>query len=270
MSPEKLREQFTACHSRVERSREHFQTLTDELGAAWTEFDRGELHSIVEEVDIASGYSIQRLRIVKHFPLARWGILVDIVHEARSALDNLIEVLNFRSKGHATTGTAFPICKDKKGFQKKGKPKMGSVGDEAAEIVESLQPYHRGDQYALHPLWILHALWNRDKHRQQMLAIVVAHTDDIGLQWRATSGTATMSRPHIVAPQSFPFEDGAEVCRVLIERRSPNAEVFVNATYTLQVAIGEGQPAALHAITPVLGGCIDSVEQAFLKFSKFF
>lgn len=40
------------------------------------------------------------------------------------------------------------------------------MSDEAKAVVESLQPYHRGENWAIDPLWLLHVLSNIDKHRR--------------------------------------------------------------------------------------------------------
>lgn len=37
--------------------------------------------------------------------------------------------------------------------------------DEVTALIKSLQPYHAGDRYKFHPLWVLNHLWNVDKHR---------------------------------------------------------------------------------------------------------
>lgn len=37
--------------------------------------------------------------------------------------------------------------------------------DEVTALIKSLQPYHAGDRYKSHHLWMLNHLWNVDKHR---------------------------------------------------------------------------------------------------------
>lgn len=37
--------------------------------------------------------------------------------------------------------------------------------DEVTALIKSFQPYHAGDRYKVHPLWVLNHLWNVDKHR---------------------------------------------------------------------------------------------------------
>jgi hypothetical protein len=37
--------------------------------------------------------------------------------------------------------------------------------DEVTALIKSFQPYHAGDRYKFHYLWVLNHLWNIDKHR---------------------------------------------------------------------------------------------------------
>jgi len=70
--------------------------------------------------------------------------------------------------------TGFPILSDtdKKGRFGRGshkwisaKPKVVGIDPDAQAVIESLQPYHRGNAYDTDPLWRLSELNNIDKHR---------------------------------------------------------------------------------------------------------
>ncbi len=43
------------------------------------------------------------------------------------------------------------------------------VDPSAHAVIESVQPYKRGDDFRSHPLWVLHELSNLDKHRLVLL-----------------------------------------------------------------------------------------------------
>jgi hypothetical protein len=61
--------------------------------------------------------------------------------------------------------TEFPIYKDlTEQSVRDVRRKIQDIPPEAAALIEQLQPYNQGENAVDHPLWILHALWNTDKH----------------------------------------------------------------------------------------------------------
>jgi hypothetical protein len=80
----------------------------------------------------------------------------------RSGLDQLAWLLARLHVSCPHRKTSFPI---------RGDPKSGfgdTVKDmlpDAVKLIESLQPYHRGERFKDHPLWILNRLCTIDKHR---------------------------------------------------------------------------------------------------------
>ncbi len=107
----------------------------------------------------------------------RWGAIIgEIVHDFRSALDNLVWQLVKLNEREPDGGHSFPILEDEpsKGFavqmrrewtDRRGRVHHGplfGVGDDALAIIEACQPYKRDDGILL---LRLHALWNIDKHR---------------------------------------------------------------------------------------------------------
>ena len=94
----------------------------------------------------------------------------DFVHNVRSALDHLATALVLENEGTPSEDwpfTHFPICEDR--LTEKGRERsvtvVGGISDEAAFLLDTLQPYQRVDDPTLHPLWLLNRLWNVDKHR---------------------------------------------------------------------------------------------------------
>jgi hypothetical protein len=114
-----------------------------------------------------------------------WSELVsDAVHGLRSALDHLAFALNEKGYADAHNGaglpakdanaSAFPIFGNE---SNEGKPMDGEhafrsdiaryrhIPAGALRAIEELQPYKRGDDFRLDPLWAIHALSRVDKHR---------------------------------------------------------------------------------------------------------
>lgn len=116
----------------------------------------------------------------------RWGaVLGEIVHDFRSALDNLVWQLVLLNGGVPDEAHNFPVrakpsasgftiemrrqWTDKRGALRHG-PLFG-VSDDAANIVETSQPYNGGRALLLQRL---HGFWNLDKHRHLAPVSVVA------------------------------------------------------------------------------------------------
>ncbi len=281
--PHPLSVRFDGCVARIGRSREHLKTLTDEIASIEAAARRGDIHSVTGDKDSVPGYDISRLKILKPLPLARWGILVgDVVHQARAALDNLIELLNIREMGHPLPKTYFPVYKDRDTYlygalRKNGKrsgpgfQKAGKVGRDAAALIESFQPYHRGDDYVRDPLWVLHGLWIMDKHHNTAIVAIGARVDDARPLFRTTDGgpITVYGMPEIIAPRSFPIEDGAEIVRIRI-RHGPNTEVAVEHDITLGILLGEGQPGERSYLISKLHECIKRADEILGAFAPFF
>jgi len=51
--------------------------------------------------------------------------------------------------------------------------KVGGIAPVARTIVEGLQPYRRGQNFASHPLWVLHELSRIDKHRLPHVVLMI-------------------------------------------------------------------------------------------------
>jgi hypothetical protein len=243
--------------------------LTEEILAVEEACVRGEMYGIAGDYDSESGYEIHRLKELKPIPFTRWGILVgDVVHQARAALDNLVELLNIRETGHPLRKTEFPICSTKTAYLK-GFKKAGNVGTKALALIESFQPYHRGDAYVSDPFWILHGLWNMDKHRNTAIVASLGQTVSVTPKFRATAGTVTVGRQEIVYPEFFPHEDGTEIGRFRIERSS-TTEVYMEHALTLHIKLGDGQPGAGGYVTTTLRECVGHAAESLSKFEEFF
>jgi len=102
-------------------------------------------------------------------PPARFGILAaDVFQTLRASLDYLaweLALLN-TSDGFPYDQTEFPICKDwDSNAQRRFNEVTRSLAQDARDEIQALQPYHRGNSYKSHPLWVLHFFCNIAKHR---------------------------------------------------------------------------------------------------------
>ncbi len=140
----------------------------------------GEKHyEVSEKVNSEAGTYIFRVKPILAPPGTEWGILLgEIVHNLRSALDNLAWQLALLTKESPYRYTCFPIYKDDTDQARRDITRiLQDVSIEAQDIIKELQPYHSGDSAKDHALWILHGLWNTDKHK--IIPLV-----PFGLSWK--------------------------------------------------------------------------------------
>jgi hypothetical protein len=145
---------------KTSRAKEHLETLRQELRV----FYESKPYEFVGEDDVKN----QRYRIkpdIKPTPDKIPLIVGDIFYNLRSSLDQLVWYLAKLTVPYPEK-TAFPILEtpDIPLFQRR----TVGVPTEALAIIESLQPYNRGDIAAIksHLLWRLNRICNIDKHRR--------------------------------------------------------------------------------------------------------
>jgi hypothetical protein len=145
---------------KIARAREHLEVLKKEIVA----FIKSDAH--VVRLDEHSD-NVRLIFGLDAPPPARLSVLIgDVVHNARSALDHLANDL-VRADGNTPhSRCAFPVFDTKVGFEKHGLPLIAGMNPDALCAIRWLQPYHSGIEFRMHFLWILHYLWNTDKHRQ--------------------------------------------------------------------------------------------------------
>jgi hypothetical protein len=96
--------------------------------------------------------------------------LVEIVYQARSALDQLFRQLIIDSE-HTLWKGGYPIRSDRDEYLRKGKGGRSNrerllkgVASRHRRIIDSVQPFQRGGMAARDPLAVLNTISNRDKH----------------------------------------------------------------------------------------------------------
>lgn len=108
---------------------------------------------------------------VQERPPTAWSVIIgDCLQNARAALEHLAWQLAYPEYGGSgpTRGTSFPILDQRPRSWRL----VEGVGNAANEVFECLQPYQRGADAQLDPLWILNELARVDRH--QVLHVVVA------------------------------------------------------------------------------------------------
>ncbi len=219
------------------------------LRAKTSQFLREQLHPhrTYTEPDPESDKHIVRVHLDRH-PAVRWGVYIgDIVHNLRSALDHIAWQLA-ALEGPPPGQTEFPIFADESRFRtidKKGDPgrrsglyKMVGIGDCGKALIEWAQPYHRRSEAKSAPLWMLHELWNADKHR--VLAVAIASLEASGYHYRVLTPKGKLAEFEF-GPFG-PLHEGAQVAWFRIAEDSVRP-VDVQITVTYAVTFGEATNA---------------------------
>lgn len=156
---------FEAIEEKLKRAREHLKLFEDE-----TETYFHECGNVMEiEVNPKTNRMALCLTIAKPIP-PRLGIIVgDCVHNARSALDNLICAL-VRIDEPASTcfGRQYPAFTKPADYRNVRDKILKGVPDEAKRLIDEFNPSAGPDVQTprtLHAVAIINTLSNRDKHR---------------------------------------------------------------------------------------------------------
>jgi hypothetical protein len=153
----------------------------------------------------------------------------DIIHELRSTLDHLAWQFVRGNGGTPTDNTSYPILSVPPTANKKGvhpPPNViGGVSSGALTIIEKSQPYKWGANFAVHPLFVLHWLSVRDKHRH----IPIRGAAVKGLRFLGDPGNRTFSWTATTVTSD---EHGAEISFV-----PDDSTVHVEGQATLNVVV---------------------------------
>lgn len=116
--------------------------LVDELDQSAHQFLRTDPppYGVVEE-ESPTGDLIWRAE-VRAEPPAAWSLLAgDAIHNARSALDHLAQVLVLRDMGEPDRHTAFPILDKPTGFSETARKVRRGTSSSTRSIVRDIQPW---------------------------------------------------------------------------------------------------------------------------------
>lgn len=259
---------------KIDRATEHLEELHKEVGAY---LDSGPYEVVRESQE--EGNPLLVCKVNRLPPLRLSVLLGDFLHNLRSSLDHLAWQLVLTNGGHPDTGTSFPIFEKRRDFKKFKKNKetitgvVGEVADEAADLLEGLQPYNNAaGSPREHPLWILSKLNNIDKHRQFNIAVLNT-SEVVQADLLTDDGTGiymTLQFPNEVG-KNKPIEDGATI----------GVDPFdTGPGYRLRVGMfsmvglqetGEVGPFGTRSVGTVARELLDHVRDGILpEFERFF
>lgn len=161
---DKPRHRLAGAVEKFNRSKEQFDGLIAEMDAFFNRDPRP--HTSAGEFDTESWSWIERFKVLEEPPLRFGVILGDCVHNLRSCLDHIIWQVTLLDDGTPNEQTQFPIAsKSESQFEGMANRRIPGLSAEHRALVKRTQPYHAGDRAPAHPLAVLAALSNVDKHR---------------------------------------------------------------------------------------------------------
>lgn len=160
----------------------------------------------------------------------------------------------------------FPICGTPEAFENQlaKRSRLKGVNPGAIAEIQSLQPYHYGQDFEKAMLWVLDDLCNINKHRRVLLTDLKGGPSDLELQHIdgevfGRVNLASIKKDSTIGP--YPIVDGEQ---------GPGIKIDVNPNIAVYVAFNEGTTQDLD-IGSVLAEMLKYVEVAVLpRFEPFF
>jgi hypothetical protein len=183
------------------------------------------------------------------------ALLGDCLHNFRGVLDHLIWFASVLHKGDPPPGPkriSFPAWEVSATYKAKG---LHAVSPAIKALVETLQPYHAGNDARSHPLWVLSELNNIDKHRELH---AIRH---VFLAPEASISNLNFGS-WIEAGEYGAVQNGTVLARVFTPPSTQPADVEVNLRATHGVAIMETESTPYLHLGLILGQIRDAVHDA--------
>jgi hypothetical protein len=231
--------------AKLDWARKHLDRLESEIQI----FVDSEPYTPTFEKQEQVGRWISRIRVNRTIP-SEWSLIVgDVLHNLRSALDNVVYALITNESGTPAKPAQiqFPIFGDSADFKAKREKYLAGMNPKAVAIIEGLQPFNRLDRKWHSQLTILNYLSNIDKHRHIIVTTMAGALTNVTVD-------AFRLVPELtnVITRKVPIVDGA----VLATIYTPVAEGFpakvtMRGDFPVDVqfgGVGLAQGASVHAV----------------------
>src|ERR1700734_716114 len=154
---------LNSAKDKIIRAAEHFRAMEGELET----YFKLSPAKMVRQPGGPSDQATFKLEATLPIPVRLPHIIGDCIQNARSSLDYLVRELVLAANNRPTDHEMFPICDNPKAFKdaiRRGQ--LTGVSEEAVAIIESVQPYHLGEDWESSTLWVLNQFANTNKHRR--------------------------------------------------------------------------------------------------------
>jgi hypothetical protein len=233
------------CRLKFDAMAAHMDRL-DKAVEGWLE-DKTEIAALLGKANSQRTEYFFTVEDVIACPAEEWGIILgDAVHELRSALDQLMwGMCKPKERGRRTQ---FPICLTEREWITDAPAMYWGASAGFVKVLDKLQPYHRGDMNTAreHPLAILQALSNLDKHRTIPAITLVA--DQTEATVLSVEGIKQWSALRFF--EGKPYEKGTVVADAKIvpdeSGLEPKMDVKVEASFDIGFGVIGPAPTITH------------------------
>jgi hypothetical protein len=268
---------------KLNRADKHVEALKHETGA-WVETNPYEIVDepdpeppLEQSSDLRVVYRRFRVSRIDPVPDSLLTIVGDCLFNIRSALDHLAFSL---AKAYTPTmtieqevGSEFPIFHERPMKTGEEVRKIGCVHPGAAAVIKAMQPHHRGSLYRDEPLWQIQELNRVDKHRR--LSVAVTHPEKeghraVGIAVTGNENLGSTVYMRSITQNFVPLKTDAVLVRYGAIPKDANRGVQMQPFLSIQILLGEGEPAPLEPIIPTLNRLCDFVRDGVIApLSKF-
>ena len=258
-----LNASLTGPHIKIDRAKKHVADLRADIEA----FHRRQPYQIVMADEPESGDQVYRVKIREPIPPKWSGILGDIFHNLRSALDQVACQLVIANNSEIERSTEFPIIGTPGNFEIVLGRKLNGASAKAKSLVRRLKPYKGGRE----PFWVIHAMDVLDKHRG-IIPAGAAHRNIIITMRMPIPNSNNVIRSSFgltPADRAYPLKDGTEVFRVKAGGRVSFGEFHDAPQFTFEAAFGEGQVVEGQPIFPTVEQLVQFTERVIEIFERW-
>lgn len=235
-----------SARAKLRRAHEKMEELDD----AWQQFcsDQPPPITTLKQIDADNKEFRVVIGDVREPPIDIGIVIGEVAHALRNVLDHLVWELAFVDngcRGKGNDNTAFPLCGNPSDFPRRVRTDLGGVSKDHVALIELAQPYHPWYGGGRHPLGLIAALDNDDKHKVvqttfamggPMIIHVRSFRDCRGIPGSTATGFNPMGR-HL--------ELGTILLRQPIQITGPNPDVEVYVNFGLDCALRDLNPVRL-------------------------
>jgi hypothetical protein len=149
---------------KIARAKRHL----GDFEASIKDFFASKPYDLLSETDPQTGEIVFRIRVYKTLPDDLSTIAGDVIHNLRSALDQMVCALVRANRKQVSGGNGFPIMGSAKRFEEACIGKLKNTPIKADRFIRRLKPYQGGNK----ALWLLSELDNMDKHNAIVPVVV--------------------------------------------------------------------------------------------------
>lgn len=239
---------LSGVHAKLKRTDEQVVFLNREMQAVLGE---DEPYAIEFEENPHAGVYVARFRVLRPIEPRFSVIFGEIVHNLRSALDHLVCRIVEAYGGTARRTHYFSVYDDEVAFirdvlcreKKRGAGPLKGIppASDAWALIEGAQPYKRGEGAKDDPLYVVHSLWNRDKHRVLNAAFTFPDVGNLidALVW--DEAEPLLLKIDLALESDRPLKDRTKIATFWFDPRRAQPKMYVKGPLPLDIAFGDSE-----------------------------